>query len=1049
MFTNVVENKADTYYLLVAQMLAIVFCDEESAECVLQKLPTMMRTALRHILLNSWCGKETRIFVEYPNTGQKDCVSCWKQRLHLYRGIEKGISEFDIEYNKDFFKFLDPLPNLHSLSFAAYIRYWMDVWAKVQHQGHEAFVDYFDPWRVLAANVFQMTHLAREEIKFLYPIVKECLTRLTLHCKDLKSSMETMKQEAEDIKAVSQEQKVSLERLKEEMRHSAAAFQDLLARFDSNINTERQAAIIRPETSTVLSEARSRKDDTDEEKEVRVKPMTLQPQMQELVECIRERFKNYQLQIQSAQDNMGDLKAIIAERNQKIGGLERQLREKDGMLSQANEDLAYVTKGVKKRQEEIDELNEVLESSGSNSTGPWDPETKRQAELHVEHSGPFLTEDESRAQRVEGLQRSLEDAEVNIQLLQESNKILSEKMGALTTDGGSPQHSINVSVFPISPAKNTNESKIWNDAEKGQCRGDSRKNDLECPVKSQGLVESHVEIQNMKDKMAEKNLLIENLKSDLHELHQRYVEQSLEHGPIRAERDTLRLTLLKVQEAVKSHSHTEERTTFEGEHDQLVTWIEDQVTQYRIAEYNLKTLESQQQVLREELEQAIEQGKRQIEDLRKEAVDRLRVQEERDRLELILCTLEELIPTHEGGAISFDNEHSQLVEWTKEQAKHQRAAKEALKTCQAQRDRQSLKLTELSSKLEMAMTYIQNIHQIPKPAKKIIGQPEETGLWNDNVNELERGQNTWNSGVTEQLIDPKNLETGKETLQGVLQRRRRYVNTPNNEVPITNAVTEDRTTVSENTYRNRLLDSETSVTTLTTRIEKVLGLFLEKDNREAEILRNEKQTLQMELGNLESRLDNYTNLLSYKPVRSLPDFLSFTATRGDRNAQGRNIEKLDLLIKRVSDILRDVWLDTNKSRAEINWGPDNIERARIIGGVKNDKISHPRLCELTDFLSNSHSGSTKSPPSPVNPTTKSVCTQTFELDIAMADRNYDGATDRTMPAGGAERRKRAYKKKRKLTANTAGNGSGRALRSRANGTNNKPEAPGPIIIRFK
>ncbi|KAK2122327.1 hypothetical protein NOF04DRAFT_1197195 [Fusarium oxysporum II5] len=1007
-----------------------------------------MRIALKHILVNSWCGEETRIFVEYPKTGQKDRMSCWKQRLQLYRGIQKGISEFGIEYNKNLAKFSDPLPSLHNLSFAGYIRYWMDIWAKVQHQGHKAFVDYFDPWRALAANVFQMTHLPREEIKFLYPIVKECLARLTLHCRDLESSMERIKEEAEHMKATSQEQKASIEKLEEEVRYSAAAFQELLACFDAGIGIEKQAAITRPETSTALSEGRyGKKDGEDEEQEARVEPTIPLPKMQGMVDCIRERFKNDQLKIQNTRDNIDDLKAIIAERNQKIGGLERQLREKDGMLSQANEDLAHIIDSLRKSQDKIEELNEELERGKSNSTVPWEPETKRQTEIHIEHAGPFLTNDESRTQKAEGLQRNLEEAEVKIQLLQESNKILSKEMEALVTDGGSQQHGMDVSAFPIDPAKNIHESKLCHSAEKGKDGGDGNESHLDCLGESQRLAESHVEIQNMKDKMAEKSLLIKKLRSDLHDLNQRCVQQSLEHGPIRAERDTLQSTLLKVQEAVKGQ--TEERMIFEGEYDQLVTWIGSQVTQYRAAEESLKTLQSQQETLREELERTIEGKERQIKDLREEAVDRLRVQQERDRLKSILCKLEEDVITHVERKISFKDGHTQLVDWIKEQAEHHRAAKEDLKTCQAQRDRQSVKLTELSSKLEMAMKHIKSIHQIPKPAEDIIGQPQETVmLLKNDATELERGQNAWNNAAIEQPIEATNLEPGKESLQEGPKRLRHYVHTSNNEIPIAHTVTQDGKTFTESTYGNRLLDSNTSVTTLTTQIDKVLGFFLEKHNREAEILRNEKQILQMELGNIEGRLDIYTDVLSYTPVCSLPDSLSFTMMRGNKNAQGRIIEKLDLLIKRVSDILREVWLHTSQSGVGINGRPDNIEAARIICGMKNDKISPQRLCQLTDCPSNSHSGSTKSPPSPKSPTTKSASTQTTELGIAVAATNHDDVADSRIRTRGTERPKRASKKPRRPTEERVGTGSKRTLRPRTNAKNNELESSEPIFISF-
>ncbi|EGU72636.1 hypothetical protein FOXB_16856 [Fusarium oxysporum f. sp. conglutinans Fo5176] len=988
------------------------------------------------------------IFVEYPDTGPEDRMSCWKQRLQLYRGIEEGVSELEIEYDEALAKGSEPPPHFHDLSSAGNIQYWKDIRAVVQQQGDKAFVDYFDRWRALAANVFQMTQLPREEIKFLSAIVKECLTRLTLHCRDLESSMERMKQEAEHMKATSQEQKASIEKLEEEVRYSAAAFQELLACFDAGIGIEKQAAITRPETSTALSEGRNGKEEREEEEEeARVKPTTLLPKTQGIVDGIREQFKNYQSKIQNTQDNIDDLKAIIAERNQKIGGLERQLREKDGMLSQANEDLAHITESLKKRQDKIEELNEELESGKRNSTVPREPETKRQTEIHVGHAGPLLTEDESRTQKVEGLQRNLEEAEVKIQLLQESNKILSDEMEALATDGGSQQHGMDVSAFPIDPAKNIHESKLCDSAEKGKDRGHGNENHIACLGESQGLAESHVEIQNMKDKMVEKSLLIEKLKSDLHDLNQRCVQQSLEHGPIRAERDTLQSTLLKVQEAV--NSQTKERIMFEGEHDQLVTWIESQVTQHRVAEESLKTLQSQQETLREELERTIEGKKRQIKDLREEAVDRLRVQEERDRLKLILCKLEEHVNTHVERKISFENGHTQLVNWIKEQAEQHHAAKEDLKTCQAQRDRQSVNLTELSSKLEMAMKYIKNIHQIPKPAEEIIGQPQETvmSLKND-ATELERGQNAWNNAATEQPIEATNLEPGKESLQDGLKRLRHYVNTSNNEIPISHTVTQDGKTVTESTYRNRLLDSNISVTTLTTQIDKVLGFFLEKHDREAEILRNEKQILQMELGNIEGRLDIYTDVLSYTPVGSLPDSLSFTMTRGAKNAQGRIVGKLDLLIKRVSDILREVWLHTSQSGVGINGGPDNIEAARIICGMKNDKISPPRLCQLTDCPSNSHSGCTKSPPSPINPTTKSVYTQTIELGIAMAETNHDDVADRRTRTGGTERPKGAIKEPRRPTEKTVKIGSGRILRSTTNGKNKNLKTSGPILVRF-
>ncbi|ENH66343.1 hypothetical protein FOC1_g10000263, partial [Fusarium oxysporum f. sp. cubense race 1] len=568
-----------------------------------------------------------------------------------------------------------------------------------------------------------------------------------------------------------------------------------------------------------------------------------------------------------------------------------------------------------------------------------------------------------------------------------------------------------LACFDAGIAKNIHESKLCHSAEKGKDGGDGNESHLDCLGESQRLAESHVEIQNMKDKMAEKSLLIKKLRSDLHDLNQRCVQQSLEHGPIRAERDTLQSTLLKVQEAVKGQ--TEERMIFEGEYDQLVTWIGSQVTQYRAAEESLKTLQSQQETLREELERTIEGKERQIKDLREEAVDRLRVQQERDRLKSILCKLEEDVITHVERKISFKDGHTQLVDWIKEQAEHHRAAKEDLKTCQAQRDRQSVKLTELSSKLEMAMKHIKSIHQIPKPAEDIIGQPQETVI-------LQEG--------------PKRL--------------RHYVHTSNNEIPIAHTVTQDGKTFTESTYGNRLLDSNTSVTTLTTQIDKVLGFFLEKHNREAEILRNEKQILQMELGNIEGRLDIYTDVLSYTPVCSLPDSLSFTMMRGNKNAQGRIIEKLDLLIKRVSDILREVWLHTSQSGVGINGRPDNIEAARIICGMKNDKISPQRLCQLTDCPSNSHSGSTKSPPSPKSPTTKSASTQTTELGIAVAATNHDDVADSRIRTRGTERPKRASKKPRRPTEERVGTGSKRTLRPRTNAKNNELESSEPIFISF-
>ncbi|EWZ77504.1 hypothetical protein FOWG_18091 [Fusarium oxysporum f. sp. lycopersici MN25] len=173
-------------------------------------------------------------------------------------------------------------------------------------------------------------------------------------------------------------------------------------------------------------------------------------------------------------------------------------------------------------------------------------------------------------------------------------------------------------------------------------------------------------------------------------------------------------------------------------------------------------------------------------------------------------------------------------------------------------------------------------------------------------------------------------------------------------------------------------------------MDRILGVFFERYNREIENTQNKHQLLQKELGNMDGRLDIYIDVLTCTPVCSLADFLSFTMTQGGKNAQGGIIDKLDLLIKRMSERFREIWFENSQREAEIFQGTENIQTASIMSDRRADKTSPPQLCQLTKYPSNTQSKSPKPPASPEEHTTESVCTQTIEIgsvQVAKTDQS--------------------------------------------------------------
>ncbi|KAK2926796.1 hypothetical protein FoTM2_013666 [Fusarium oxysporum f. sp. vasinfectum] len=130
------------------------------------------------------------------------------------------------------------------------------------------------------------------------------------------------------------------------------------------------------------------------------------------------------------------------------------------------------------------------------------------------------------------------------------------------------------------------------------------------------------EIQALKDEMKIKNLLIEQLRTDLHGLEQHNKNQILEHGPIRAERDTLQSALGEVFKAV--NEHIEKPIIYERDHSHLVQWIEKRARRYRDAEKDLKTLQSKHETQKKEkevLKRIVEEKEREIKNWRQKMLD--------------------------------------------------------------------------------------------------------------------------------------------------------------------------------------------------------------------------------------------------------------------------------------------------------------------------------------------------------------------------------------------------------------------------------------------
>ncbi|KAJ9412858.1 hypothetical protein QL093DRAFT_2108035 [Fusarium oxysporum] len=848
-------------------MLTIVFRDEKSADTIIRILPTMMRNALTYILdENSWRGERTRIFVEYPETGQEDRMSCWKQRLQLYRGIEEGISKLSLEYDKDLAKGSEPPPDFRDLSSASNIEYWKDIWAKVQQQGDKTFVDYFDRWRALAANVFQMTQLPREEIKFLYPIIKRYSTRLTLHCRELESSMEKMNQRAKHMEDTTRKLQEENKALKGEIHNSVAAFELLLARFGAGIDSKIQRAITRKERIEVALKASEEEKERGEDKATgRAEVHKSLANMQRIVVRLEKMFKDYKSQIQNQQDYLNTTLANLASTEGNVEQLRRKSNDDDNRIR-------TLEKELKLREEDFTKVTESL------------------------------------------LERQMMIFDME------------EGKEALIANRRSQKPSAEKYTFPVHSEKNIQESRSCYCTQIEKTGEDNNENKLG----PQTLADSKKEIRELKEEMAGKDVLIQKLISGLYGLRQSYKQQSLEHGSIRTERDTLLSRLYQVQDAVERQS--EEPIIFEGKHSELVGWIEDQARRSRAAEGHLKTLQYQQETLRDEHRQTVEEKNRQIQDLRKEMVDRLKVQKERDKLESILCQLKEVVSPHVEGEISFRNGYTHLISCVKKQTEQYRGARENLNTCQTHHNTQSMASIK-PSKLETAMKNIEDFkQQVQEPPEEITGKPQK----------------------------PQAIQ---------MSLKNEATNMRNSMPP---SATRDEGNVTKCSYSNNLPVSYNSLITPTDQMDRILGVFFERYNREIENTQNKHQLLQKELGNMDGRLDIYIDVLTCTPVCSLADFLSFTMTQGGKNAQGGIIDKLDLLIKRMSERFREIWFENSQREAEIFQGTENIQTASIMSDRRADKTSPPQLCQLTKYPSNTQSKSAKPPASPEEHTTESV-----------------------------------------------------------------------------
>ncbi|EGU88692.1 hypothetical protein FOXB_00790 [Fusarium oxysporum f. sp. conglutinans Fo5176] len=840
-------------------MLTVVFRDEKSADTIIRILPTMMRNALTYILdENSWRGERTRIFVEYPETGQEDRMSCWKQRLQLYRGIEEGISKLSLEYDKDLAKGSEPPPDFRDLSSASNIEYWKDIWAKVQQQGDKTFVDYFDRWRALAANVFQMTQLPREEIKFLYPIIKTYSTRLTLHCRELESSMEKMNQRAKHMEETTRKLQEENRALKGEIHNSVAAFELLLARFGAGIGSKTQLAITRQERIAVPLKASEEEKKRGEDKATgRVEVHKSLANMQGMVVRVEKMFKDYKLQIQNQQDYLNTTLASLSSTEGNVEQLRRKSADDDNRIRTLENEL-------KLREEDFTKVTESL--------------LERQKIIF-----------------------DMEDGKEALIANRRSQKPSEEKY-----------------TFPVDSEKNIQEGRSCYCTQKEKAGEDNNENKLG----PQTLADSKKEIRELKEEMAGKDVLIQKLISGLYGLRQSYKQQNLEHGSIRTERDTLLSRLYEVQEAVERQS--EEPIIFEGKHSELVSWIENQARRSRAAEEDLKTLQYQQDNLREEHKQTVQEKDRQIQDLRKEMVDHLKVQEERDKLKSILCQLKEVVSPHAEG-----NGYTHLISWVKKQTEQCRGARENLNTCQTHHNTQSMASIK-PSKLETTMKNIKDFKQpVQEPPEVVTEDPQATQMLLKN--------------------DATNMEKSRAP-----------------------AATRDEGNVTKCIYSNNLPDSYNSVITPTDQIDRILGFFFERYNREIESAQNKHELLQKELGYMDGRLDIYIDVLTCTPVCSLADFLSFTMTQGDKNAQGGIIDKLDFLIKRISERFREIRFETSQQEAEVVQGTENIQTVSMMSNMTAVETSPPQLCELTNYPSNSQSNSAKPPSSSKTHTTKSI-----------------------------------------------------------------------------
>ncbi|KAF5246558.1 hypothetical protein FANTH_6808 [Fusarium anthophilum] len=836
-------------------MLTVVFRDEKSADQITKMLPTMMRDALIYVLdKSSWRGENTRIFIEYPETGQQDRMSCWNQRLQLYRGIEKGISNLSLEYDKDLASGSQPLPDLGDLNSPNNIEYWKDIWAKVQQQGDKAFVDYFDRWKALAANVFQMTQLPREEITFLYPIVKEYSTRLKLHCVELESSIKKMGQRAKQMEKTKQKQQQSIEMLRREIRalkevmhNSVLAFQLLLSRFEAGIDSKTQLAITRPERITVPFKTSEEEKARDEDKVTRrLEVPQLLKNMQGTVVCVERRFENYKLQIENQQDNLCTALAS---------------------LSSAEEN-----------------VKQLLRESADNA-------------YRIE----TLTKD---------LQISREDFKKVTGSLIERQNVISDMEDRLVSNRRWQRSSVERYTVPVESEHNIQESKSSSCRRKEKTEED----DIQDKVGTQTLVDSKKEIRELKEEMAGKDVVIKKLASDLCNLKQSYKQQSLEHGSVRTELDTLQSRLYEVQEAVQRQS--EEPLTLKGKHSELVRWIENHARQSRVLEESLKTLQYQQENLREEHKKAVEEKNRQIRDLRKEVVDRLTVKEERDKLELILYQLKEVVSPHVEGELSFENGFTHLVSWV------ENAARESLNSCQIHQNTQPMEQTK-RLKLETNFQNIESVKKRVQEATQVIAEK------------------------------PQAIQT--------------YLNNheTNAEKSMPSTTTGDEGNVTKCMYTNKLGDSYNNAIKPTDQMDKILGFFFDRYNCKIEAAQSKYQLLQKELDNMEVRLDVFINVLTTdKPICCLADFLSSTMTEGDKNSHVGVTDKLYLLIKRVSEGLRQICIHTSQREVEIVQGTDDIQTADMMSNSRTGKTTHLQHRQLSHYPPNTQSKTAKRPTPP-------------------------------------------------------------------------------------